>query len=128
MIDEYLGHLLSVLERCATALETIAGKVSAAKGASTAHAEAPRAAIDPPVSVPPPPATNGSGKADEPAKPEIEVPVAYETLRLAVNELAKKKGYKLAMSMLEEFGVSTGKDIPPAQYAKALKRTKELLK
>jgi hypothetical protein len=77
-------------------------------------------------------ATTGAASAASPASPTVpaqagERIIKYEELREAFMKLGEVKGNTVAVGVLTTMGVKTGKDIPPANYAKFKDEIKKVM-
>lgn len=83
--------------------------------------ESPPAAAGPKRGRPPGSKASSAQPAPEPEK------IDYQKVRDAVYLVAEKKGHDAAKAVLTEFGVATGKELKPEQYADVLKRCETAL-
>ncbi len=118
-LEEALNRHATAIENLADALEKISARGTMSLPAEVAATQSPRGPGRPPKAAAAVPAQGANGEDGK--------PIAYDTVREAVLSLAEKKGHQVAVGLLAEFGAKNGKDLKPAQYAKALARVNELM-
>lgn len=69
---------------------------------------------------------NGAGQETTAQKDDVPA-VSYDAVKAAITEVATAKGRDLTLAMLSRFGVQSGKDLKPEQYAELVEKAGKVL-